>query len=220
MGAAASTRKDQADFQGVLPSPSNNVKPAVQGSTAASTPIMTAEKKLKVAELNLNSFTISDLKKHNNETTLIAENKLRRDDSDASLVFSILDGSVSTVDTRNEFEQTESQQRLNMFSECENECSQITKFVFVGGFKVAENMQLMNSKGIKRIVNCANAIVPCHYLEDFQYLSLNLMDGRMEDISWYICQVVQFIVEGTNKGERTLIHCEKGISRSCALAIG
>jgi hypothetical protein len=50
-------------------------------------------------------------------------------------------------------------------------------------------------------------------------LGLNLLDGRHEDISWVVCQVIHFILDGTDRGETTLLHCERGISRSCSLAI-
>lgn len=52
-----------------------------------------------------------------------------------------------------------------------------------------------------------------------QYLSLNMVDGRQDDISWFVCDIIKFIEKGRCNGVNTLLHCEKGISRSCSFAI-
>lgn len=124
-------------------------------------------------------------------------------------------------DTSLEFDHTEGQLRREGMADCEFECSQITKFLYVGGQRVAENLELLKEKKITRIVNCASAVSPNFHegYSDIKYLTMNLVDGRQEDISWFVCAVINFIFEGTNRGERTLIHCERGISRSCSFTI-
>lgn len=120
-----------------------------------------------------------------------------------------------------EFRETEGKMRRDNLANHETECSQISKFIFVSGMKVAADYELLAERGIKRIVNCAPMVCP-NFHEDkgaFKYLSVNLVDGRVEDISWFVCQVIQFVKEGVLKGERVLIHCEKGVSRSCSMAI-
>ena len=54
---------------------------------------------------------------------------------------------------------------------------------------------------------------------EFEYLSLNMVDGRMDDIQWFVCEVLHFIHSGREKNKRTLVHCEKGISRSSSYVI-
>jgi protein-tyrosine phosphatase len=51
------------------------------------------------------------------------------------------------------------------------------------------------------------------------YLSLNLVDSRQDDIMWFVCEVINFIEKGRIAGCKTLIHCEKGVSRSCSFVI-
>jgi hypothetical protein len=46
-----------------------------------------------------------------------------------------------------------------------------------------------------------------------------MVDGREDDISWFICQVINFIIESKRLNKKTLIHCEKGVSRSCSFVI-
>jgi protein-tyrosine phosphatase len=137
------------------------------------------------------------------------------EESDLSVTYNSCIG--DTVD----FDLTEGQMRRDSMLSCENQCSQITRFVYVGGLKVASNLQLLKEKKITRIVNCCLAVTKNHFehLPEFKYLSLNMVDGKSEDIGWFACQVIQFIVEGCNHNEHTLVHCEKGISRSCSLVI-
>jgi hypothetical protein len=53
----------------------------------------------------------------------------------------------------------------------------------------------------------------------FTYLVLNMVDGRQDDIGWFVCQVLQFVGAGQALGQNTLIHCEKGISRYCSFPL-
>ena len=70
-------------------------------------------------------------------------------------------------------------------------------------------------------MNCSASIIEDYFASDpgIQYLSLNMVDGRQDDISWFVCEVIQFVEKGRLEGLHTLIHCEKGISRSCSFAI-
>lgn len=46
-----------------------------------------------------------------------------------------------------------------------------------------------------------------------------MLDGRQDDISWFMCEIIRFIEVGRHGKYKTLLHCEKGISRSCSFAI-
>ncbi len=119
------------------------------------------------------------------------------------------------------FQQTEGQIRRERLADCEFECSQINNHIFVGGMHVAQNWDLIVGNGITHIVNCAAAILPCSFQDvpDMHYLTLNMVDGRQDDIGWFLCKVLQFILKARTKGARVLIHCEKGVSRSCSFVI-
>ena len=65
----------------------------------------------------------------------------------------------------------------------------------------------------------AAALHPAQHPNDIKYLSLNLVDGKEEDITWFVCEVIHFLFEGKCRGERALVHCEKGVSRSCSFVI-
>jgi protein-tyrosine phosphatase len=144
----------------------------------------------------------------NTNTNIMETNKaLHRN---PSLTVGILDFSI-----------TESQNQIKSLNNGENKCSQITKFLFVGDKLVAENLGLLENNNITRIINCSSAAVECSFLNNkkYKYLSLNLVDGRGEDLSWFFCEIAQFILQGKKKCEKILLHCHKGISRSCSFAI-
>lgn len=52
-----------------------------------------------------------------------------------------------------------------------------------------------------------------------QYLSLNMVDGRDDDIAWFVAQVLHFIQIAVDNNANVLVHCEKGVSRSCSFVI-
>jgi len=137
----------------------------------------------------------------------------------------ILDGKLSLVADTEEllnYEQTESQIRRERMADCEFECSEIMEYLFVSGYYVAGDRELLRERGITHIINCSAGIVKNHFADDkyLKYLSLNMVDGRDDDISWFLCEVIHFIMKARSvTGNRVLIHCEKGISRSCSFAI-
>lgn len=120
-----------------------------------------------------------------------------------------------------DFQLTEGQIRRGRMADCETECSQITRDIYVGGYYVAGKLDILKANNITRIVNCSSAVVENHFIgiEGMKYLSLNMVDGRQDDISWFLCEVIQFIISAKKAGERILIHCEKGVSRSCSFVI-
>ena len=109
-------------------------------------------------------------------------------------------GSINSVVEPNKFDfnLTEGQSRRTLMADCEFECSEITPTLFVGGAKVAGSLEILRKVGIRRIVNCSAGVVPDHFKQSdsFEYMSLNMVDGRDDDITWFVCQVLQFISKG------------------------
>jgi predicted protein tyrosine phosphatase len=120
-----------------------------------------------------------------------------------------------------DFRLTEGQERRGLLADSEFECSQIADYLFVGGASVATSWETISNNGITRVVNCSSAVVENCFVDyaNMKYLSLNMVDGRQDDVGWFVCQVIQFVEEGRARGEKTLIHCEKGVSRSCSFII-
>lgn len=107
------------------------------------------------------------------------------------------------------------------YSQFEMQLSQISEHIYVSGEGVATSRDILIDAGISRIINCSHITTANAFAADptFCYLSLNLYDSKQENIAWFIPHVLLFIDAAKAAGAKVLIHCEKGISRSCAFAI-
>jgi protein-tyrosine phosphatase len=103
--------------------------------------------------------------------------------------------------------------------------------------KVAQTLSQLHEHGITRVVNCAGITCQNYFEHEpgFVYLKLDLYDSSVEDIGWFFCevrewrlcrmcltlllQVVCFVHDAVTENRHVLIHCEKGVSRSCSFAI-
>lgn len=134
---------------------------------------------------------------------------------------SITNATTTPTDTTFDFDLTEGQIRRGNMTDCEYECSEIFDYLYVGGARVAESWDTLTRHKITRVVNCSMAVVKNFFSDhkNMTYLGLNMVDGREDDISWFVCQVIDFIVETRRLNERVLVHCEKGVSRSCSFVI-
>lgn len=101
----------------------------------------------------------------------------------------------------------------------EYELSKVYDFLYISGSKVAANRDQLLTAGITNIVNCNHLSTPDYFPADFEYLSMNLLDSKEENLHCFICRVVRYIDECGASKKRVLLHCEKGISRSCSFAI-
>ncbi len=86
---------------------------------------------------------------------------------------------------------------------------------------VAENFQLLKSKGITHIVNCCGDVCENFWeKEGIQYLKMYLMDSAHEDIICVLYDVIEFIENARLQGKKVLVHCHQGVSRSTIFCIG
>ena len=120
-----------------------------------------------------------------------------------------------------DFSLTEGQERRGRFADCEFEISHITDFLYVCGASMVSSLASLEALGLRRIVNCSGAIIDNVFENEpgFEYMKLDMVDGKEDDISWFVSDVIRFIENGRRSGLKTLVHCEKGISRSCSFVI-
>jgi len=121
----------------------------------------------------------------------------------------------------NQFQLTEGQQKRALMADYEFECSEIFPFLYVAGAKVAQSWEMFIKHNITTVVNCSASIIPNYFADkpNIKYLTLNMVDGHDEDLSWFICEVIQYIYRAKLNREKVLLHCEKGVSRSISFAI-
>jgi Dual specificity phosphatase, catalytic domain len=120
-----------------------------------------------------------------------------------------------------DFDLTEGQARRELMADCEVECSRIMDNLYVSGATVARDWEILSSRGITRIVNCAANVVENFFIDrpNMRYMSMNMLDGRIEDVSWFLGDVIHFVDSARKNNENVLVHCERGVSRSCAFVI-
>lgn len=98
-------------------------------------------------------------------------------------------------------------------------CSQVTDFLFIGGAIAAKDKDTLTQAGITHIINCAAAVAPDFYPEDFLYYNVRLRDHSSQDMARHFYNVFDFIERARKCGGRIFVHCVKGISRSPTMAI-
>jgi len=98
--------------------------------------------------------------------------------------------------------------------------SEVTPQLFIGSRKDASNKELLRSLGINTIVN-ATKDCPHHFETDssFNYFRVPVKDTWNQDLPSYFPGCFQFIDSMKNEGNKILIHCTAGISRSATLTI-
>lgn len=99
------------------------------------------------------------------------------------------------------------------------ELSEFRPYLFLGGMEVARNCRRLKSKGITHVVNLAGATCKNCAEDKFEYLTLSPADCESEDLSCLFLPVASFINRARAEGGKVLIHCHRGISRSCAVAM-
>lgn len=55
--------------------------------------------------------------------------------------------------------------------------------------------------------------------DDFEYLSLYLLDGKREDVLCMVYDVMEWIDVAISEGKKVFIHCQQGVSRSTTMVV-
>lgn len=98
--------------------------------------------------------------------------------------------------------------------------------IFLGSLSSTANIIMLQALGITNILTCAAFVPLFHFREDssdgsggIRYLRLPLYDSLDEDILRYLPTACQFIDDCLARGEKVLIHCQAGVSRSASVCI-
>lgn len=107
--------------------------------------------------------------------------------------------------------------RFQMFDEFEIEeafkISEIIPGLYLSGVYQLYNPEAIGKHNIKNIVNFFNSESNVH--SDVNYLNMIIIDGCWQVIADdMFFQVFKFIDSALERGEKVLLHCEKGFSRS------
>ena len=91
--------------------------------------------------------------------------------------------------------------------------------MYVGGEKIARNLQILEEVGITHVVNAAADVCPDFFSDKIEYLHYYLKDAKFEMIEAIFYDVIAFIEETRKANGKILVHCAQGVSRSVTLCI-
>ncbi|KAL4085717.1 hypothetical protein PRIC1_015052 [Phytophthora ramorum] len=116
-------------------------------------------------------------------------------------------------------------------------CSEILPgFLYVSNLRVARDAAKLRALGITHVINCCGELKhyedgvempPASNGSEFNILKLLLRDDANEDLTPFLPQVMEYIASCRQRaqspengtGDKVLVHCHQGVSRSCAFAI-
>ena len=98
--------------------------------------------------------------------------------------------------------------------------NEIIANVYIGNYKFALDAELLIKEGITYILNCGNGLKNFYESENlFKYLYIPLYDSEAQKLDKYLDTTNKFIKEGSENGNKILIHCGAGMSRSATICL-
>ena len=99
-------------------------------------------------------------------------------------------------------------------------CSMIKDNLFLGSETIARDVAALRRANVTHILNCAGTICPNYHPKVFQYKTLFLSDGKMEDITCLFYDVLEWMEEAyKDPNTKIFVHCQQGVSRSSSFLI-
>lgn len=95
----------------------------------------------------------------------------------------------------------------------------IPDFLYLGAYLHAYVPKLLESLGIKKIVNVTPEPHEPHILEKYGDFQIQIADHQTMDIKQHFTQAISYIKECKKNGEKVFVHCQKGISRSASIVL-
>jgi hypothetical protein len=92
-------------------------------------------------------------------------------------------------------------------------------FLYHGDLGHARNMNLLNELGIQNIINVCDSPLEKDIVEHFNVLWININDELGFDIRQHFERTNSFLHTCKQKGEKVLVHCQMGISRSSSIVL-
>jgi hypothetical protein len=103
------------------------------------------------------------------------------------------------------------------------EATCVTPSIYLGSYMDALNTELILEHGIKRVLNISiECPIPESLLahrDTIETMQVPIKDHGDEQIQEYFKDCIEFIHDGVSRGEKVLIHCHMGISRSATIVI-
>ena len=89
--------------------------------------------------------------------------------------------------------------------------------LYVGNIHSARKYETLKKHNITHIVNCAPQIELCHFQDEIEYYSVDILDSEKENLLHHFDKVNNFIHNAIKNNGNVLVHCYEGISRAPTL---
>lgn len=95
--------------------------------------------------------------------------------------------------------------------------NEIIDNLYLGSLHAGSNGKELQNQGITRVINLSYVSYPKY--EGITYKTINVYDNQSADIAVYFDECVAFIDDALSRGEKVLVHCFAGISRSTSIVL-
>ncbi|KAL9656333.1 hypothetical protein ABK040_005100 [Willaertia magna] len=92
-------------------------------------------------------------------------------------------------------------------------------FLFLGAYIHAYDLKALKELKITKIVNITPEPHEDHIIQAYGSFQVDIADHQTMDIKQYFEDAVKYIKTCKDNGEKVLVHCQKGISRSASIII-
>jgi protein-tyrosine phosphatase len=92
--------------------------------------------------------------------------------------------------------------------------------LFIGAKESAFNIDTLMRLGVGQVLVCCSALREYHAADErLRYHRLPMADSLDQNLLAYLPSALAFIAQGVQRGTRTLVHCNAGVSRSGSVAV-
>ena len=107
--------------------------------------------------------------------------------------------------------------KMNHFAE---KCSNIYEDkLFVSGYKVVQNSEILEKNKITHVLNLVGDYCPNIHQDKFIYKNYFIRDSKSENIECLFYEVFDFLEECFENNGKVVVHCIQGVSRSITLVV-
>ena len=95
----------------------------------------------------------------------------------------------------------------------------IPKFMYLGGYRIASDIETLKEFEITNILNCAGYHTPNVFADTLDYKTYFLHDAEYQNIESVFYDAIEYINKVKQNNGRVYIHCARGVSRSAAVVL-
>lgn len=99
------------------------------------------------------------------------------------------------------------------------QAAEVLPFLYIGNARDAQDLRVLQALGITRVLNVTAHLPGYHQDSGICYKTLPAMDSGHQNLRQFFDEAINFIDEARESGDRVLVHCQAGVSRSPTIVI-